>query len=334
MSRSSYLILDYKISHCYTYTWYHTTKVSRRTLELVARRHGHCLKELQIYNISSYNSTVDFSALATLDAGDMDLFFGFFWASKSVANSHKSLIHLELGCERFLALLYLDGNGFLTASEAWESTHNADNNIRDHLPARFQEYSKSKVESSLPTLVLTLESLLLIGVDCGYTPARGAPTMLDIDNLTSLCLESYLNLRQSFPALSLRNPDAPSLLPQLRSFRLRQEGSDALFQDGLKAFLLASKGPVHLAILLEGSGPFSPPDCFVGNHGSTVRTLVWGQRKGPRIELDASTNTATPSMMSRFLDKIVKKCPNLRELGLAVNALTNEEHAVSQRSLF
>lgn len=205
-----------------------------------------------------------------------------------------------------------------------------DNDIRDHLPARFQEYSKSKVDSSLPTSVLTLESLHLVGIDCGYTPEMGAPTMLDIDNLTSLCLESCFNLGQSFPALSLRNPDAPSLLPQLRSFRLRQEGSDASFQDGLKTFLLASKGLVHLAILLEGSGPFFPPDCFVGNHGSTLRTLVWDQRQGPRAKLDASTNTATPAMMSRFLDKIVKKCPNLRELGLAVNSLTNEEHAVSQ----
>ena len=335
MSRSFHLILDYKISHCYTYSWCHTTQISRRTLELVARRHGHCLKTLQIYKTPTYKSTVDFSALTTLDAGDIDPYFACFWPSKSLANSHKSLIHLKLGCERFLALSYLDKNDLMTASAALEFTQNLDNDIRDHLPARFQEYSKSKLESSLPTSILTLESLHLVGIDCGYTPEMGEPTMLDIDNLTSLCLESCFNLGQSFPApSSLRSPDAPSLLPQLRSFRLRQESSDASFQDGLKAFLLALKGLVHLSILLKGSGPFFPPDCFVGNHGSTLRTLVWDQRLGPRERLDASTNTATPSMMSRFLIKIVKKCPNLRELGLAVNALTNEEHSVSQLSPF
>ena len=335
MSRSFHLILENKISHCYTYSWCHTTQISRRTLELVARRHGHCLKTLQIYNTPTYKLTVDFSALTTLDAGEMDPYFACFWASKSLANSHNSLIHLKLGCERFLALSYLDKNDLMTASAALEFTQNLDNDIRDHLPARFQEYSKSKLESSLPTSVLTLKSLHLVGIDCGYTPEMGTPTMLDIDNLTSLCLESCFNLGQSFPALSsLRSPDAPSLLPQLRSFRLRQENSDASFQAGLKAFLLALKGLVHLSILLEGSGPFFPPDCFVGNQGSTLRTLVWDQRQGPREKLDASTNTATPSMMSRFLDKIVKKCPNLRELGLAVNALTNEEHSVSQLSPF
>lgn len=159
--------------------------------------------------------------------------------------------------------------------------------------------------------------------------------MLDIQKLTSLCLESCFNLRQGFPTLSpQRIPDAPPLLPQLRSFRLRQECSDASIQDGLKAFLLASKGLVRLAVLLEGSGPFLPPDCFVGNHGSTLRTLVWDQRQGARTKLDESTNTATAFMMSSSLDKIVEKCPNLRELGLAVDALTSGDHAVSQLSRY
>ncbi|KAF6231751.1 hypothetical protein HO173_010053 [Letharia columbiana] len=309
-----------------TFRWCHATRVSRKTLELVARRHGHCLTTLQIYNIFPWTFEADFSALTTLDAGGMHLNFALSWASKSVASSHNSLTHLKLGCETFLAQSYLGKEDFLTASEASDFTQDLDDGIRKSLPT--QGSSKLDEQSSLRTSILTLQSLHLVGIDCGITPKIGAPTMLDIQKLTSLCLESCFNLRQGFPTLSpQRIPDAPPLLPQLRSFRLRQECSDASFQDGLKAFLLASKGLVHLAVLLEGSGPFLPPDCFVGNHGSTLRTLVWDQRQGARTKLDESTNTATAFMMSSSLDKIVENCPNLRELGLAVDALTSGDHA-------
>lgn len=331
-SRSPHSVLDYNTAHGYTCSWCHTTRISKTTLELVARRHGRCLTTLQIYNMSScpFDRGVDFSALTTLDVGDMVPYCTMFWPANSVANSHKSLTHLKFGCET-----YLGRQGVLDSSEALNFTWSLDAEIRDSLPTCSQKSSKPDEESSLSTSILTLESLHLVGINCGFTPEIGAPMMLDTDKLTSLCLESCFNLGQIFPAPSPpRSPNAPPLLPQLRSFRLRHEDSDASFQDGLKAFLLATKGFVHLAVLLEGSGPFLPPDCVVGNHGSTLQTLVWDQRQGPRKKLDESTDSATPAMMVRPLHKIAWECPNLRELGLAVNILTNytddEDHDVSQ----
>ncbi|KAL9069180.1 MAG: hypothetical protein Q9161_005703 [Pseudevernia consocians] len=268
---------------------------------------------------------VDFPTLTTLDVRDVDPGHAMFWPALSVANSHKSLTHLKFGCEKYLAGSYLGRQEGLNLSEAFEFTWNLDNDIRDNLPASFQKSSKPDEESSLPKSVLTLESLHLVGIDCHFPPEVGAPMMWDTDKLTSLCLESCFNLGQTFPAPSFpRSPDAPWLLPQLRSFSLRQENSDASFQAGLKAFLLGTKGLVHLAVLLEGSGPFLPPDCVVGNHGSTLQTLVWGQRQGPRKKLDESTDTARPAMMVSPLGKIALECPNLRELGLAVSILTND----------
>lgn len=123
------------------------------------------------------------------------------------------------------------------------------------------------------------------------------------------------------PVLSpQRSPDTPSLLPRLRSFRLRQEGVDAPFQESLAAFLLATKNFVHLHVLLEGSGPFLSPDCFVHNHGSTLWTLVWDQRQKSRKGIDEYTHTATQPMMYSALESICANCRNLQELGVAMNA--------------
>lgn len=282
----------------------------------------------------AYTSEADFFALTTIDAADANPHASVFWASKSLVNSHSSLRHLKFGCEKYLALSYLGTDSLLTASVIADFTLDVVDDIRALLPENLSEPSQ---KSSLPTSILTLETLHLIGIDCSVAPEVGALAILDIDQLTSLCLESCFNLGQKFPALSpTRNADAQPLLPQLRSFRLRQEGSDEAFQRGLETFLLATKGFIHLAVLLEGSGPFLAPDIFVATHGSTLETLVWEQRRGPRRKLDESTSTATSSMMSSPFEEIVKGCPNLRELGLAVNVLTNEDddddHDVSQPS--
>lgn len=310
--------------------WCHTTRISANTIELVARRHGRSLKTLQIYNASTeiclYKS--DVSTLTNFDAGDIDPFIWSTWISRVVALSRKSLRHVKLGWEREIALSYLGKRNPIGAGIASGFSEDFAADLRSQLP-------EAAIEPHMS--LLTVESLHLVGIDCNFTPSIGEPAMVDIDKLTSLCLESCFNLGQSFPALSsLRSPDAPPPFPQLRTFRLRHEGSDASFNDRLKAFLLALKGLVHLAVLLEGSGPSLPPDCFVGNHGSTLQTLVWDQRRGPRIKLDESTNTATGDMIFSSLNEIVEKCPNLRELGLAV--YTDKDYhgdsVVSQFRLF
>lgn len=306
------LINRIPIGQLETFRWCHTTRISVNTVELVARRHGRSLKSLKIYNapdcIRPYWST--FSALTSFDAGHISPYTRSPWAAKVVALSCKSLRHVKLGCERDIALLYSNWNA-RDAAEASDFTMDFAADLRRYLPEATAETQKS---------LLSVESLHLVGIDCSFSPPIGEPTMVDIDKPTSLCLESCFNLGQSFPALNpLRNPDAPPLLPQLRSFRLRQEDSDESFQDGLKGFLLTIRGLVHLAVLLEGSGSFLSPDCFVGNHGSTLRTLVWDQRQRPRKFFHESTDTATPFMMSSFLAVIVEECPNLRELGIAMN---------------
>ncbi len=214
-------------------------------------------------------------------------------------------------------------------NEIADFTKNLEFGMRKCLPEKTGRSDIDQGAVEAPTVILTVESLHLVGIDCSYSPPIGVSSIVNIDELTSLCLESCSNLGGSFPALSLgRTPDALLLFHQLRSFKLRQEDVDVAFQDSLKAFLCTSKGLVHLAVLLEGSGPLLPPECCLINHGSTLRTLVWDQRRKPRNKLDKSTNTATPSMMFTSLRCICAQCPNLRELGLTMNAFGDEEFQV------
>lgn len=257
----------------------------------------------------------------------------FSWEVRAEAKSYKSLTHLKIGYETTVARSYLGWRDPLAMSAANDFTWSVHDEIFRYLPACSQEFSNLDKDSDLPRSILHLKSLHLVGLDCDFTTGMSTKlaTMLDTDKLTSLCLESCFDLEQSFRRVSpLTNTDVPPPLPQLRSFRLRQEGCDAVFQDSLKAFLLALKGLVHLAVLLEGFGPFLPPDCIIGNHGLTLRTLVWDQRRGPRQKLEESTSTATQVQIARSLDKIVEECPNLEELGLAVNALIYGNNAVRQ----
>ncbi|CAF9918749.1 hypothetical protein IMSHALPRED_004400 [Imshaugia aleurites] len=314
-----------------------TFRISEKTLKLVARRHGHSLTTLQINNCNlDRPSEFDFFALTTLDAGDMIQDVQFSWEVRAEAKSYKSLTHLKIGYETTVARSYLGWRDPLAMSAANDFTWSVHDEIFRYLPACSQEFSNLDKDSDLPRSILHLKSLHLVGLDCDFTTGMSTKlaTMLDTDKLTSLCLESCFDLEQSFRRVSpLTNTDVPPPLPQLRSFRLRQEGCDAVFQDSLKAFLLALKGLVHLAVLLEGFGPFLPPDCIIGNHGLTLRTLVWDQRRGPRQKLEESTSTATQVQIARSLDKIVEECPNLEELGLAVNALIYGNNAYGPRRI-
>ena len=145
---------------------------------------------------------------------------------------------------------------------------------------------------------------------------------MNVEQLTSLCLESCFHLGQIFPTLFPKtSSNAQPLLPQLRVFKLRQEDVEDTFRDSLARFLRSFKGLVHVAVLLEGPALYLPPDCVVQNHGSTLRTLVWDQRRERRNKVDKSTNTADSSNLYICLNTICKGCPELRELGIALESL-------------
>ena len=298
-------------------------------MALVAERHGRSLKTLRIYNTPGTLSypRQPFSTLNYLEAGDLSALAFETWAPRVMACNRRTLSHVTLGCERQIISSYFDTGDPMGWGEASYFTDKLVDGLEVQLLHNIEEGEAEAMMS-----VLTIESLHLIGIDCsGRTHIITIP-ILDPERLTSLCLESCSNLGRRLSALcSRRSPNAPPLLPRLRSFRLRQEGVDAFLRESLEAFLLATDGIVHLSVLLEGFHRFLPPDCLV-HHGSTLRTLVWDGRHGPRTRLDESTNLASSQMMSSSLETICRKCPKLVELGLAVEALSDRNQLVCQTS--
>ena len=294
-------------------------------MALVAKRHGRSLKTLRVYNTTRTfgHSCPNFSTLNYLEAGDLSAFAFQLWAPRLLACNRRTLSHVTLGCERDIISGYFGTRRPVGSGEASYFTKK----LVDGLEVQLL-HTIGKGEAKAMMSLLTIESLHLIGIDCsGSRRIRKIP-ILDSERLTSLCLESCFNLGQSLSALcSRRSPNAPPLLPRLRSFKLRQESVDAVLRESLEAFLLATDGIVHLSVLLEGWIQFLPPDCLV-HHGSTLRTLVWDGRHGPRTRLDELTNQASLRMMSRSLELICKSCPKLVELGLAVEALSDSNQPV------
>lgn len=114
------------------------------TVELLARRHGRSLKTIQIYNAASGGFACDpkFSALTSLDVGDVDTGFEKTWASNVVADNHKSLRHVKFGYEKDIALGYLGKWGSVGPATADDFTRDFVANIRERYETR--KFAKTK----------------------------------------------------------------------------------------------------------------------------------------------------------------------------------------------
>ena len=260
------------------------------TVELVARRQGCSLEDIHIYNLQKI---CDFESklpvLKKFDARHMNPLVHKIWASTVVAYSHKPLSHVTFDCEREIAILYSHSWRFMGSREASHFTKNLENGIRVYWLYTIPSNGQREAVAEPLRSILTVKSLHLSGIDCKSIPQIGAISIVNIDRLTTLYLESCFNVGQSFSGLSSRRSPSAPLLPQLRSFKLRQKAVDMLSLHSLRALLLASKGLVNLAVLLESCEGFLGPDCFTANHGSTLRMLVCDQRRGIRTRLDEST---------------------------------------------
>ena len=311
-------------------SWRHPTKLSQLTIKLLAQRHGMTIKDLHISKLSLENDTQDlpFYGLEKLHVADMDPHCSSQIVPKIMISSHSSLKHLKLGCERFIANPCLLGGNPLAEQELYDFT----DDMLGHFEGALRCTGRSR-----SSMLLQLETLHLIGLDFRKLTADSEAPFLELSELSRL---KVLTLESCFiegATLSLLSPQTALGLtwtPRLQSFSLRYEKSDAAFQHQVRAFLRSFTGLVHLSVLLEGSGGSIDPDCFIKNHGRTLKTLVWDQRSKPRTLVGQPTSIPLDSSVRCCAGAIARGCPGLRELGLSLRYASGlpYEHWVSRYS--
>ena len=263
--------------------------------------------------------------LEKLHATDMDPDRSPDLVSEILVSNHSSLKHLKLGCEKFIARPCLLGGSPLAEESLYDFTDSTLEDWKDILE-EFKDtlaLNKGKGHNTL----LRLQTLHLIGFDFGKLTADSEASFLELSGLSrlnALTLESCFIKGSTFSLLSPQTSSGSSWTPRLQSFSLRYEKSDATFQHHLRAFFGSFTGLVHLSVLLEGSDGYLKPDCFIENHGKTLKTLVWDLRSEPRTSIQQSTNSFDDSpSQSLYTQAIATGCPGLRELGLSLVTCDN-----------
>lgn len=168
----------------------------------------------------------------------------------------------------------------------------------------------------LPTAI-RLEELSLCGMDLNLLAPEVSPVDLNLGGLTSLRLESCFNLPQALPKLRSQgerlNANVGNL-SSLRNFSVRVEDGDNSTLRGIKDFLMITKPLKTLYFLFEGKHLEHIAQDVLERHGSSLDSLVWETRSGPRygIEYDESSE-----YWSTDCSVIQRYCVNLKALGLS-----------------
>lgn len=136
--------------------------------------------------------------------------------------------------------------------------------------------------------------------------------------MTTLILESCKDLPELFTKqASLSEVDSPDCMKKLRSLSIRYENSSNAFQAQLQSFLCQMHPLENLYILLEGEAEAQDLRPILAVHGKTLRCLVWEEREGRRVSIAKSRMTNSAGIS--HLQVISHLCPNLEELGVAIN---------------
>lgn len=286
------------------------------------------IKDLHISKFSSATDTRDlpFYGLEKLHVADMEPSYSVHFVPRIMISSHSSLKHLKLGCERFIARPCLLGGNPLAEEELYDFTDEMLGDFKRALKCTGRQRSG---------MLLQLETVHLIGFDFRKLTTDSEAPFLELSELSRL---EVLTLESCFiegATLSLLSPQTALGLtwtPRLQSFHLRYEKSDAMFQHQVRAFLGSFTGLVHLSVLLEGSGGYIDPDCFIENHGRTLKTLVWDQRSKPRTLVGQSTSIPLDHSFRYCIYAIARGCPGLRELGLSLPYAIGSTFRVSRYS--
>lgn len=167
---------------------------------------------------------------------------------------------------------------------------------------------------------LHLESLRLCGFDIFAIAGHKPRSLIDFVSLATLSLESCAGLEETFTTWTGATLGFPRacIAPNLRSLTVRSETPGAGLQSQLELFICSLRGLIKLYVLLEGDDDYGLSlSNILNTHGRTLRYLIWDLRK----DSDPSTRATLPDYISYTseFELVLESCPDLRELGLALN---------------
>ncbi|KAI4117087.1 MAG: hypothetical protein LQ345_002607 [Seirophora villosa] len=174
-----------------------------------------------------------------------------------------------------------------------------------------KRYEALRSEGSRESHALRLESCALKGLEADSILQSLGSTLVDVTNLTSLCLESCSGLERALQFLSCTD-GGPSTM-KLQSFVLRHTTADFKFGESLLKFLQSIPGLAHLSVLLESPNQVDCLPAVLQVHGQTLKSLVWDEQ----LIGHNARNLFIPPYLQ--LKDILKHCPGLVELGVCLN---------------
>lgn len=292
-------------------SWFHGCPLEAMTLEYLFRRQGAKLADLRLTGetMDSNESIVVRPGLTRLYLPDMahdEL------ASKCLTISWGTIRFLRLGFEAGVVNTCAE-HGAIShptwIAEAATLTHTFTETLKNDL-------QKAQIN---PQFLLKLERVSLCGLDLNDLIESQLEARLDLTALSRIQLESCRGLSQALGQLISSGQLASTVnrLCGLKSFFLRQEGSDRTLGDRLETFLGSFTGFKHIHLLLEGSCVWRPLAQALKAHNKSLVTLVLDIRTGPRTLANADLSYM-PMPLSQ-LKGLAMNCPRLTGLGLTLN---------------
>ncbi|KAI4193997.1 MAG: hypothetical protein LQ348_002720 [Seirophora lacunosa] len=174
-----------------------------------------------------------------------------------------------------------------------------------------KRYEAVRSEGSRESPALKLESCALKGLEADSILQSLGSTLVDVTNLTSLCLEACSGLERALQFLS--GIDGGPSMMKLQSFVLRHTTADSKFGESLLKFLQSVPSLAHLSVLLESPNQVDCLPAVLQVHGQTLKSLVWDEQP---IGHNARNILIPPCSQ---LKDILEHCPGLVELGVCLN---------------
>ena len=230
------------------------------------------------------------------------------WLAKVVARNYIALHHLELSCETEAAKICF-------GKPVADDERVRRGGIHTFVETLSDECKRSNASIALTPLKLIYCDLAII-LDDNFRPC------LDLSSLTHLVLEDChgmdLKALEQFESLGC-SPQGTHCLSKLTSFTFRKEYANRDYADGLEDFICALPGLRDLCVLMTRSENPRSLKTILRIHGKSLRTLVWDERSGQGSSIQRCPSKFYTKNTIGHLSTISKACPELEELGLAID---------------